>query len=335
MAKKSSTDDEISGSLPIVRSDREKIAAKWSACYRRQTRARIHWWQNPYIIRHINQRVSGFPLDGFSSGLHSRVRKMAIDRLPFSKGISVGCGNARKEIALLREGIVRSFVLFELSDIAIKQGKELALKEGFQDRTEFILGDAFDIIQEEESFDFVHWNNSLHHMLDVEKALRWSRWVCKKGGMFYMDDYVGPNRFQWPEKFLAIASAIREPLPQRYLLRCPYGSLVLRYLFAHLPLPSRIKYQPRKLQRPDLNTFIFDDPSEAADSERILLCLKQYFPDAEIILTGGVIYFLALSGILQNFDEVKDKALINFLLSIDDACADRGETLYATALALK
>ena len=321
--------------MPITKSSDAKIGAKWSACYSRQARAHIHWWQNPFIIRHINQRVSGYQLDGFSSGLNSRLKKIAIERLPFSKGISVGCGNARKEIKLLREGIVQSFVLFEFSDIAIKQGKELALKEGLRDRTEFILGDAFDTIQEEESFDFIHWNNSLHHMLDVEQALSWSYRVCKKRGMFYMDDYVGPNRFQWPQKFLEIASEIRESLPQRYFLRCPLGSLLLRYLFARLPLPSRLKYQPRVLHRPDLDKFISDDPSEAADSERILQCLKQYFPDAEIILTGGVIYFLALSGILQNFNEVRDKTLLDSLLSIDDACAERGETLYATALALK
>ena len=318
-----------------AKSAKAKIGAKWSACYSRQVRARIHWWQNPYVIRHINQRIAGYPLEGLSAGLNSRVKKMAVDRLPFPLGVSVGCGNARKEIELLRQGVVQSFVLFEFSDIAIKQAKEAALKEGFQERTEFISGDAFDMIQEKESFDFIHWNNSLHHMPDVEKALRWSRHVCKKGGMFYMDDYVGPNRLQWPEKYLKLASDVRNSLPQRYLLRCPYGSVLLGYLVARLPLPPKLKYQPRTLRRPDAEKIISCDPSEAADSERILQCLKQCFPDAEIIPTGGIVYFMALSGILQNFDEEKDKTLLDRLMSIDDACAEQGETLYATALAIK
>jgi len=313
------------------------IDAKWSAEYNKRTKVPTRWWQSPYIIRHINQRICGVPIDGLSSGLIFRAKQKAGDRLPFRRGVSIGCGNAFKEIQLLREGVVQSFMLFELSDTGIKQGKELAIKEGLQDRTEFIAADALELIHEESAFDFVHWNNSLHHMTDVEKALRWSYKVLKNGGMFYMDEYVGPNRFQWTDKMLEIASDVRKSLPDRYLRRHSKGSVLNKMIFTigwMLNLP-RLKYYPRIIQRPYKEKIISDDPSEAVDSERILECVKRYFPNAEITLSGGVVYHLALCDILHNFDESRDCKLLERLMDIDDECAARGETHYATALEIK
>jgi SAM-dependent methyltransferase len=257
--------------------------------------------------------------------------------LPFARGVSVGCGNAKKEIRLLCEGLVQHFQLFELSDFCIQQGKELAADQRVSDRAEFILGDAFALATGKECFDFVHWNNSLHHMLDVEKAVEWSYRVCKKGGMFYMDDYVGPTRFQWSDRMLSIASAVRGTLPERYLVRHSHGKVdTLKQIARNLSsLPGSWNLHPRVLKRPSADSLRADDPSEAADSGRILDSVRKYFPNAEITLSGGAIYALALNDILENFDETEDRHLLDLLLIIDDLCADLGETHYATALAMK
>jgi len=58
-----------------------------------------------------------------------------------------------------------------------------------------IKGDCFNYEFIEE-IDFVHWNNALHHMLNFEKAVQWSYQILKVDGVFYMDDFVGPSRFQ-------------------------------------------------------------------------------------------------------------------------------------------
>jgi hypothetical protein len=67
---------------------------------------KTRWWQHPPILRHINKKVCGKPVDGFSMGLTMRARSLLEGRLPLRKGISVGCGNGMKEMTLLREGIV-------------------------------------------------------------------------------------------------------------------------------------------------------------------------------------------------------------------------------------
>jgi hypothetical protein len=48
-----------------------------------------------------------------------------------------------------------------------------------------------------------------------------------------------------------------------------------------------------------------------------------------------VVYFAALSGILANIDEEKEKALLDALLLIDDLVTASGETLYAVIHGVK
>ena len=90
----------------------------------------------------------------------------------------------------------------------------------------------------------------------------------------------------------------------------------------------------RIARKPEADGLRQSDSSEAADSSRILRCVRRRFPNAEIILTGGVIYHLALSDVLANFTE-KDVPLLERLLELDDPCTRVGEMHYATALALK
>jgi SAM-dependent methyltransferase len=223
-----------------------------------------------------------------------------------------------KEMKLLRHGIVRSFDLYELAETRIAAGRELAKKQKLENRVRFIQGDAFDLANEAQSYDMVHWNNSLHHMLNVEHAIEWSWKVLKPGGLFYMDDFVGPDRFQWTPTMLLAATAVRQSLPDRFLINPQTPSAML----------------PRVVQNVDPVKLRQSDPSEAADSSRILDCVKRHFPGADIILTGGVIYHLALSDLLANFRD-EDLPVLERLLIVDDMCTAMGETLYAIALALK
>ena len=77
------------------------------------------------------------------------------------------------------------------------------------------------------------------------------------------------------------------------------------------------------------------DPTEAADSSRILPCLRARMPQAEITLTGGCIYSLALNDVLANFNEVEDRPLLNAGLTLDRALTELGETHYAVAFGRK
>ena len=119
----------------------KKVGAHWSKVTKdssKQKNLKLRWWQSPHIIRHINQLVSNEQIPGFSSGLISEVKKLAGSSIPYKKGISVGGGIGQKEISLIKQGLVNSFDLYELSEVRITSGRELAQQELVHEKINFI-----------------------------------------------------------------------------------------------------------------------------------------------------------------------------------------------------
>ncbi|MBK6687601.1 MAG: class I SAM-dependent methyltransferase [Deltaproteobacteria bacterium] len=310
--------------------DVERVGQHWDQVQRDvqagRTPPRTRWWESPTVRQHLNRLLAPGAGDGIDEGLTQRARQRLTERglpadRPLPRGISVGGGQGIKEMLLLKANLVAHLELYELSEARIADGQARAQAEGLSDRLRFIKGDA---LQEARGpYDLVHWNNSLHHMLDVDQALAWSHRVLAPGGMFYMDDFVGPTRFQWSTASLKVATALRSRLPERYLRD-----------------PRRPGQQLAKVvRRPNPETLARHDPSEAAQSGRILSAVRTWFPDAEILPTGGIVYNLVLSDVLANFDEAEpaDRARLEQLLDLDWALTQVPglETHYAIALAFK
>lgn len=303
-----------------VQAQHERIGDHWSGVYRKpETPLKTRWWQCEHIVRHINKRVCGEALSDTSAGLH----KLALDRfagqVPFGRGVSIGSGAGHKERAAIECGLVEHFTLYELSSAAVEMGREEAAKAGLAERMEFRLEDGFQREQTEDIYDLVYWNNALHHMFDVQAAIAWSRRVLKPRGVFLMDDFVGPNRMEWSARLLQINTDARKSMPPEYL-RDPSN-------------PER--FLPAEIAPTDPARVAAIDPSECADSSRILPELLRAFPDAWVKKTGGGIYHLALNDVLHNILAREDFALLDRLLQLDDECADLGETHYAVAIAVK
>jgi ubiquinone/menaquinone biosynthesis C-methylase UbiE len=296
---------------------RSKIAAHWDGIAQRK---RVRWWHNRVIIEEINRRVCGEPLPRISQGAMKLAAKVAGKRT-FRRGVSVGGGSGSKEMALLKAGLVEHMTVYELSSQRIAAGRKAAVKRGLADRIEFVEADAFKADIADGQFDLVHWNNALHHMFDVDQAVAWSHRVLSSDGLFFMDDYVGPNRFQWSDETLALASRIRENLPAQYLERAETDAP---------PVPVQVG-------RPSIRRIVNEDPSEAPDSERIVEGVRKHFPNALIIPTGGAVYNLALTHTLHHFDpkQPADEALLRNLMLVDEmAVQSTGvESHYAVALA--
>ena len=278
----------------------QRIAEHWNNIHKRR---RVRWWHMPTIIREINRRVCGEPLDRISAGAVRLARDVAGERT-FYRGVSVGGGAGSKEMTVLESGLVEHFTVFELSDKRIEAGIAAARKRGLESRIRFEKANALKVVREKGCFDFVHWNNALHHMFSVGKAIAWSRHVLTPNGMFYMDDYVGPNRFQWSQVSLDIASGIRAKLPDRYLRS---------EADPEKPVPSKIK-------RPSRLRIIREDPSEAPDSSKILRQLARQFRNPLVRNTGGLVYNLALVHTLHNFSEEleEDRELLRNLMQVDE-----------------
>ena len=280
------------------------------------TTIKNNWWQFAQIQNHID---AGVYEQGATTGWVARALN-EYKILPCERAVSVGCGIAKKEIQLLEMGLVKHFDLYEVSAERLREAKALAQHKGVLEQINFHQNDVFSQTIKNNHYDLVYWSNSLHHMFDVPQAVKWSKDVLKSGGGFMMDDFIGPSRFQWSKTQLEYATRIRQCFANTHYLIDP-------------DQPN--KSLPIKITKPSRIGMYCADPSEAADSDRIIESLKQFFPNVQIHKTGGAVYHLALNGMLANFDEEQDQHLIKLLMMIDDLLIEQGESHYAIAFATK
>jgi SAM-dependent methyltransferase len=287
------------------------IGSVWDKKTIDRSKYRGNWWHSKKIFEHIGRKING----SFVAFIKHETKLRR-----FERGISVGCGTGTKELALLEAGIVERFDLFELSKERVAVGRKMAASKGLQDRMNFQVADAFARPWRSGAYDLVHWNNSLHHMMNSYEALQWSREVLQADGVMVMDDFVGPTRFQWSDLNLKVASDFRARLPKRLLAR-----------------PSGDGFMPTTIVRKSIQRMIDLDPSEAADSGNILRNLRTVFPQSTIVETGGALYHLALAGVYANIDysNEDDVRILDLALMLDDLMIKLGETHYAVAVAHK
>lgn len=280
---------------------------------------RTAWWNDPPTLRHINRVVCGEAIEGAHAGFNRRLGALLREcGITAPRAVSVGSGNGGKELTVLHTGIVGSFDCYEVGAGAVEAGRRMAAEQGMADRLRFHHADAF-AMDVPGDFDLVYWNNALHHMPDTAAAVAWSRDRLRPGGVFAMDDYVGESRFQHTPELMAWSNRMLALLPDRLLRRSQ----------------DRTQLVPRVLGLHDPHVIAATDPTEAVDSGNILPAVRRAFAAPEIVPTGGALYFVALNDAFHNFIEEDDLRLLDTLLLLDEAVAQRGETPYAVALAVK
>lgn len=284
--------------------NKQRITEKWNAQATKKTKG-TSWWEVPQYCGYMNLEICGEPLPAVSRGTHKRLSELG----PFPRAVSVGCGRATKEQALLKSGTVEHFDLFDLSDQRLKVAEARYAEKGLEGRAKFIFGDAFETTPH-DTYDLVYWSASLHHMMDARAALEWSRDVLKPGGLLMVHEYTGPTYWQWSDELLDCLRRFRAALPP------------------HLrPANPNIK-------RLTVEEMIERDPSEAADSAAILPALNELFPDAEIKSLGGAIFPHALRGVYPKMTP-EDDWVFDMVLALDAAFRTKGESHNSFALARK
>ena len=298
------------------------VDAIWSERYAagKSAGARTHWSESRTVIEHITALMTGGKHASLEEAKISMLWALAESRgrrgLPYQRGISVACGVGAKERVLLQRGLVKHFDCYEISRTAIEQGEAQAQECGLEKQMTFHHKDVFAESFTPGSYDLVYWDNALHHMPDAHAAMSLSRELLEEGGCFYMFDYVGPTRFQWTDEQVVILKDILSSIDDSYFL-IP-GS---EYMWKKEPSTMTVE------------EMLQADPSEAADSANILPAFKKYFPGGTVVPLGGLIYVLALDGIIVNMPE--ESILLKKMLKLDFILSQQGHNYFAAAHCIK
>jgi len=259
----------------------------------------LQWTHLEPVRRLINKRVSGnasvSPLAWFANHV------AAHGALPLKRVLVLGCGAGQVERHLHNSGWASEIVAFDFSSKVLEVAK--ASSAGNPAIT-YVLADMNNLPTGRAplmtaSFDAVMGVSSVHHCANLPGLYAGINSLLKPGGWFFLDEYVGPDQFQYSDANLEQLNDLIRLLPD-WLLTTQSGSI------------------KRNFTAPTVAQVVAVDPSEAIASSSILPLLSDYFEVVSQRPYGGSLLRLLLADVAQNFQSEQAKPWLQALMDVED-----------------
>lgn len=286
--------------------DLEKVISTWgsdeSTCKRYGKG--FHWVESRTVLAHINTVISGNATVGFLDYFCDKYLKKGAGGYT---GLSLGCGTGELERQLQRRNMFKRLEAVDVTQEAILQAERSAKAEHLD--IEYRLANLNKMNLKESVYDVVFANSILHHLKNLEHIIDQVRISLVKGGLFFVNEYVGPPQFQYTTRQVRLINEILNLLPEMYRKRVTNPKLQ-KPLFVP---PSR-EYMDQH------------DPSEAIRSDEIVSLLKKRFTVLEHKDYGGTILHMLLQDIVGNFDpeDPKDITVLKLLIYFEEYLVKAG-----------
>lgn len=169
----------------------------------------VTWLEEPaihdYALRLIGQGTAIWPVEWFGHWLHGR---------RFKRALSIGCGTGPLERGFIRLGLVETVDAFDGSMTSLHTARAEAASEGMADRIRYFACDFNRVALPRAKFDLVLFHQSAHHVEKLEQLFAQVLCTLTPDGVLYMDEYVGPSRFEWTDKIIAAQQRFFASLPE-------------------------------------------------------------------------------------------------------------------------
>ncbi|MEL6672623.1 MAG: class I SAM-dependent methyltransferase [Bacteroidota bacterium] len=238
-----------------------------------------NWWEVPGVRARWNELSTG-QVDLHYSAFFAQQFLTARSDL---RMLSVGCGTGSPELQFAKQPQISRLEAFDLAPNLIKEAQQRAQKGGYA-HLHFFTADVYDYQPAPESYDVLLFHSSLHHFSDPGGLLSTYQSCLKPGGYLILNEYVGPNRLQFPAHQVRAMQAMLESIPEAFRERASGGM-------------KKSVFAPGSLR------MILNDPSEAVQSADILPAVHQLFNLRHEAGYGGNLLHLVLKDIAHNFLE--------------------------------
>ncbi len=339
----------------MANEDAHQAAAHWGDDQRAALLAEggLAWSQLPAVQARINEKISGSPDRDWIDHL---MATQLSDRWPVQRSVSICCYEGRAERALAQRGAVRHCLGLDISEGALRRARQLA-EEADIDGLEFACQDINSLSLEPATYDVIFSHHALHHIVELEHVLDEMARALKPHGLLVIDEYVGPSRFQYPDRQIELCNAALRLLPERYRrsvswqrvgrvglgasrtrlqwLRLAWlkvrnrtllEALTRRLRHRHLQQTSQVCVK-NEVPRIQASEMAIDDPSEAVRSGDMLPLIRERFEVLDERPYGGTLLHPVLNDIAGNFiaDDPQSMELLQMLFTIEDALLASGE----------
>ena len=328
----------------------------WSAFISESHRKnkRVAWWEaGPEIHNYKNRKVSGTPDVNW---VQYTLSKYFNARLPLARCLSLGCGGGGLERELASYGAFQHCDAYDVSEGAIRLARERADQLGIKNIT-YHIADINELTLPPNSYDAVWVSQAMHHFEALEHVNQQIRRSLRPEGLFILQDYVGPNRFQFPSRQKEVVNLCLSLLPVQYRVRMKQavdkemqrsmkvgskfvqrlidkirdgdliGAIQRRLLMYKSQMGHQVS-EKKLINFPTARDVIAADPSEAIRSNEIVEVLQQDFEIIEKKDWGGNILQFLLADIAGNFVDEKyehAQAYLRMLINIEETFLQSGE----------
>jgi GT2 family glycosyltransferase/SAM-dependent methyltransferase len=277
----------------------QKEGLAWGKHMQREAEKELAaWLDHPLVLDHYRRRslVDGVPWETW-------IRRHFGG--PVSASMELGCGTGTRSLALWSDGISCHIEGLDISAERVAEAEKSRLAVGAPGR--FEVGDVNKAELRPSAYDLVFSCHSFHHFLYLESIMECVDKSLKKGGLFVLEEYVGPTQFQWSDKQIRVAQDALSMLPNK-LKHCRNGRVKTR---EGRPTPEQV---------------VAVSPFEAIRSADILPLFERYFDILEIKKLGGTVQHLVYNGIMHNFDpsDVESSKYIANIGDLEDRLIDTG-----------
>ena len=167
------------------------------------------WMEDPLVREYINRSISGnaepmWPIDWFQRWLAGR---------HFRRALSIGCGSGALERDLVRRNLVDSIDAFDGSTNSLRLARQTADAEGLGQRIRYFAADFNEPALPARTYDAVFIHQAAHHVAKLEKLYRAILRALTPDAVLYLDEYIGPSRFDWNDQTIAAHRAAFESYP--------------------------------------------------------------------------------------------------------------------------
>lgn len=267
----------------------------------------LQWTHLSTVKARIAQAVSGDPA---VHPLQWFFQRVAAERpLPLRRVLVLACGEGHVERETVSAGWAESAVALDLSSRVLQRAREAAQAQGLA--IDYLQADMNQLPVgspgfEPGSFDAVLGVAAVHHCSAIERLYADVATLLPPGGWFFLDEYVGPDRFQWSPGHVRHLNTLLELLPPRL----------------RTTLDGRLKAHAR---RPTPQEVIAVDASEAVRSSELLPLLSGHFERLAWRPYGGALLHVLLSDIAQNFLGDAEAPYLDALLEAEEELLRSGQ----------
>jgi SAM-dependent methyltransferase len=261
----------------------------------------LQWTHLQTVRDRMHAQVTGdtsvTPLEWFFTAVRAR------QPVPLQRVLVLGCGGQGiVERKIAQDGWAQEIVAIDLSAKVLEVARANAAVAGAT--IQYIQADMnrLPVGQpgfEPGSFDAVLGISCVHHCAELEDLYASVAALLAPRGWFYLDEYVGPDRFQHPPHQLRFMNQLLDLLPEKL----------------RTTLDGRVK---SNIWRPSVEEVVAVDPSEAVRSSALLPLLDQYFSVLEHRPYGGALLRVVLADIAQNFQSVAAEPYLHSLLEAEE-----------------